>query len=294
MICKNVSSSFIKFDMDGSDEELLVNEQDLYSLLNATSSSFINITKNKGKIELTDGKDRFLLQSPPVTDFNMPTIPDSETTTVSGAFLNAVSSASAFTQFIKDMPTYYGFIHIGEGSVCAGDGIIIYHCPVEENIKLVLEGSIAKFLSKLDIQSIGIADNYYYFLTNDCTIGIAKPSEGWFDIRKVFKNKREYSFTGSSSDIVSFNTLSLQLSKTALVTLSNGKFEMTDMLFDKYHERIAENIKIESPFSYNPDRMNTVINGLDCEEIEFHDAAGCYFLSSKDTKATTIIAKINK
>ena len=70
---------------------------------------------------------------------------------------------------------------------------------------------------------------------------------------------------------------------------------MTDMFYDKTNERPMEHLTIGEPFTYNPDRMNTVINGLGGEEIEFHDGGpSAYFITTKDTKATAIIAKINK
>jgi hypothetical protein len=88
--------------------------------------------------------------------------------------------------------------------------------------------------------------------------------------------------------------LSLQLSKTALVTISEGKFEMDDILLDKHHERLVDNVKVPAPFTYNPERMNTIINGLDVEALDFSDSKPAYYISSKDSKATAIIAKISK
>lgn len=293
-ICKNVNTSFIQYGLPEADEEILVSEHDLYSLLAVTSSSFININLKKGKVELNDGKDKIFLPMPNIKEFNEPPKADTDPVKLSEDFMDALFNASNFALMIKDMPTHYGFVHINEGTVCAGDGIMAYHCPVEEKFKAVIEGTIAKFISKQSVHSFCESHSYNYFFTPDAIFGFGKSEIGWFDIRRLFAMPRKFSFTIDAADISSFNNLSLQLSKTALVTVSEGKLEMTDILFDKYHERPADNIKSVEPFSYNPERMNIAMNGIGLNEIDMSDGGPCYFLSNKEVKATTIIAKIKK
>ncbi len=293
-ICKNVGTSFIEYNLEEADEEILVDEHDLFSLLNHTSSSFISITLKKGKVELNDGRDKLLLNTVKYSDFNAPDSKKKEPLAVSAEFMDAVSKASHFAVPVKDMPTYYAYVHIGENTVCAGDGHMIFHCPVEEDLSIVLEGKIAQFVAKQGVTAFADTGNYHLFFTLDAVLGFAKSELNWFNIKKVFERPREYSFTLDVSDITSFNSLSLQLTRDPMVTISNGKFEMNDMLLDKSYERAAENIKVKEPFSYSPEKMNIAVNGLDCQEIDFSDGGPCYFLSNKDVKATTIIAKITK
>lgn len=294
-IIKNVNSSFIEYSCEmEEDEHYLVDENDLYALLKNTPSSFITIAGKKGKIELNDGRDKILLQSPPVKDFQLPPVAVGESIPLSSDFMEAVARASGFAQFIKEMPTYYGYVHVGEKTVCAGDGIIAYYRPIEEDVKIVIDNRIAQIISKYDIHTFQSSDNNYYFHNTESVFGFAKSEIGWFDIRRIFQQKREYSFTLDASDLTSFNSLSLQLSKTSMVTISNGKFEMDDILLDKHHERDVESVKIPDPFTYNPERMNTIINGLDVEALDFSDSKPAYYISSKDSKATAIIAKISK
>lgn len=299
-IIKNVNTSFIEYSIPDASEYMkegefvLVDENDLYSLLGVTSSSFISITQTKKNVELNDGRDKIKLQSPPTNEFNPPPKAEGEQVKLSSDFMEAVAKASGFAQFVKDMPTYYGYVHVGENTVCAGDGIIAFHCPIEEDLKVVIDNKIAQIISKFDIISFQSSDNYYYFHSADTIFGFAKSEIGWFDIRRIFQQKREFSFTLDSTDLTSFNSLSLQLSKTALVTISNGKFEMDDMTLDKHHERDVDNVKVPTPFTYNPERMNTIISGLDVEALDFSDSKPAYYISSKDSKATAIIAKISK
>jgi hypothetical protein len=293
-ICKNVNTSFIRYLLPDANEYLLVDENDLYSLLAVTNSSTISITAKKNKIELNDGRDKILVQSPDFKDFQLPEMPEAKGTEVSADFMEAVYKASRFAQFIKDMPSYYGYVHIGENTVCSGDGIIAFHCPVEEDVKMVLDHKIAQIIAKYDIHTFQSSENYYYLHNTESVFGFAKPVIGWFDIRRLFQQKRDYSFTLDASDLTSFNSLSLQLSKMAQVTISNGKFEMDDSILDKHHEREVANVKVPAPFTYNPERMNAIINGLDVEALDFSDSKPAYYISSKDTKGTAIIAKIQK
>ncbi len=294
-IIKNVNTSFVEYSLTESDEHLLVDENDLYSLLNNTSASFISITLNKGKIELTDGRDTFKLQSPSVKEFNLPpVIQDGKQVELSSSFMEAISQASGFAQFIKDMPTYYGYVHVGEKTVCSGDGIIAFHCPIEEDFKVAIDNKIARVISSYSFHSFQNSDNYYHFYNDEVLFGFAKSEIGWFDIRRLFQQKRDYSFTLDAYDLTSFNSIALSLSKTGHVTISDGKFEMDDNMLDKHHERNVDNVKVPEPFTYNPERMNTIISGLDVESLDFSDSQPAYYISSKDSKATAVIAKISK
>lgn len=293
-IRKNVGTAFVNFICKEADEDLLVDESDLFGLLNVTNTTAISITKKGSKIKVTDGRDYFDLVSPKHEEFPNSEVPAGSPINISEEFMEAVAKASHFATFIKDAPTYYGFVHIGEKTVCAGDGIIIFHCPVEEDVKIVLDNKIAQVLSKYNIHSFQESESHYYFHNSDSVFGFSKPDTGWFDIRRLFQQERAYSFTLDASDLTSFNSLALQLSKACQVTVSDGKLEMNDPYLNKHHERPAENIKIPAPFLYNPEKMNALIAGMDVETMDFSDSKPCYFISSKGTNATAIIAKISK
>jgi hypothetical protein len=294
-ICKNVSTSFIRFDLTEADEDMLVPENDLYSLLAVTRSEFINITTAKvGKILLSDTKDKIYIQTPKVAEFNIPPVPETTQHTLSEDFSDALSRAACFAQFIKDMPTYYGYVHIGKKTICAGDGIIGLHYPVSDDFEATIEGTAAKFIASLNPHSYSVSEAYHFFFTDGAQIGLSKSIIGWFDIRKIFEYPKAYEFTADPSDVLSFNQLSMKLTQAPVVTMSKGKFEMNDMLLDKYHEREDQSLTLEAPFTYNPEKMNVLLNAIGGSETEFHHSAPCYFITHKDTKATAFIAKIGK
>lgn len=296
-ICKNVNHSFVTFCYDAeavNDPVLLVPEDDLYSLLHKTTSSFISINEKKGKIELTDGEDKILVQKQDIKTFSNPPSFDGTPVPLSEEFSKAISSAARFAIPVKDGPEYYNYVHIGEGAVCAGEGFIIYHHPIQEDVKLILMNRVAEAISDFGINAFCQTDNYYFFFNGEVTFGYVKPVIGWVDIKRLFDKERKHIFTIGSSDLLSFGNLASALSKTAMVTVTTGKLEMNDSEVDKYQEREVPSIKVRAPFTYNPTQMSIVIKALDVEELDFADSQPAYYISSKETKATAIIAKIQK
>lgn len=296
-ICKNVGHSFVTMAYGAesvNDPVILVPEDGLYSLLGATLSSFISISINKGRIELNDGLDKIYLPKEDVKHFINPPLTAGEPIALSEDFSKAIAAAAKFAIPVKDGPEYYNYVHIGDGAVCAGEGFMVYHYPIEEDVKMVLLNRVAEAISDFKIEAFSQSENYYFFYNGEITFGYVKPAIGWFDITRLFKQKRDYIFSVCASDLTSFNNVANSLTKAALVTISTGKMEMQDSLLETAQEREVANIKVPAPFTYNPQRMNTVIKGLDVEELDFSDSAPAYYISSKDTKATAIIAKIQK
>jgi hypothetical protein len=293
-IVKNISTSFVVFDCEDAKESVLVDEHLLNSLLNVTTSEFINISIKGNKVTISDTRDKIVFQAPAVKEYSALPKMGSDKMQVSDGFIEALGMSANFAVNMADIPEKYMYVHIGEKTICAGDGIIGFHCPVEESMKIVLEKKIAQLLCKYNISAFSQSDSYYFFYTPEAVLGFAIQSIGWMDIRRVFADIPKVTFTTMSSDIQSFNALSMQASASCIVTMETGKLEMNDMLSDIKHDRPAENLVLPEPFTYAPSKMNTVLSALGSEEIDFHEGKGMYYIKSSDTKATAIIAKINK
>lgn len=293
-IVKTAFSSFVQFDCEDAIEPILVEERLLNGLLDQTPSDFINISKKGNKVTLSDGRDKFVFQVPDIKEFPAIASPQDEKTPLSSEFMEAIGMAGNFSLPMGDIPEKYMYVHVGGKAVCAGDGIVGFHCPITEPLVMVIEKKISQMLGKYSVSSFSESENYYFFTTNDAVLGFGKQSIGWMDIRHVFKATGNRTFSASSGDIQSFNSLSMKASAACIVTMSKGLFEMSDPLYDIKHERPAENLELPEPFTYNPGKMNTLLSALGCEELDFYDINGGYFIKSADTKATAIIAKISK
>jgi len=291
-VCKNIHHSFIKFKMPDANEDMLIPEKDLYSLTQDTVSEYLNIVIKKNHVTISDGRDKITVQTPSIKEFQEPPTCEYEYIEISGDFLNALLKASHFSQFIKDMPTYFGYVHVGEKTICAGDGTIAFHCPIKEDVKIVIEGSIAQFLGKQEINAFAEDSSCYYFNSDEARYGYSKSIIGWFDMRKIFSQTKKYAFTLEDNDLKSFNALSLRLKQYPIVTIHNGKMTMYDPDCDKSQERLDERLNVEEPFSYPPERMNMLISGLGIKELDFYDGGTLYYINNKENKEAAIIAKI--
>jgi hypothetical protein len=293
-ITKTALSSFIVYDCGEATDSVLVDEKQLYSLLNITHSEFINIKVIRDKTFISDSLDTLHFQTQKVIEY--PAIPEPETdkSEISKDFLSAMGQASFFSDNMGPIPKMYDYVMIGENAICSGDGFIGFHHPVAEDIRAVIEKKISASLSKLPIKAFSKGESYYFFFMGDAIMGFSIQQIGFADWRKFMQGGDKITFSASSSDLMSFNSLSIQNSENPMVSMTTGRIEMTDILFNKGNDRPMENLTPNGEFTYDPARMNRVLTAIECEELDFYDGKGMYYIKSSDTKATAIIAKINK
>lgn len=293
-ITKTALSSFIVYNCKEATDVVLVDEKMLYNLLAITQSEFINIVVKKDKTIISDTRDNphFQTQKPD----QYPAIPKapSDKIELSSDFLSTLGQASFFSDNMKEIPKMYDYVMVGENAICSGDGFIGFYCPIGENIKAIIEKKIALFISKLPIKSFASGESYYFFFMEDAVVGFSIQQIGFADWRKFMQGGEKITFSASSSDLMSFNSFAIQSVENPVVTMTNGKIEMNDILFDKGNDRKMENITLEGDFSYDPNRMNRLLTAIEGEELDFYEGKGLYYIKSSETKATTIIAKINK
>lgn len=293
-IVKTAFSSFIEYDCKDADEDVLVDEQALNSLVSITPSEFINITSKGNKTTISDTRDKIPFQVAAVKDFPLIPTPESEKFDLSPEFLEAIGMAANFSDNMGTIPHYYMYLHIGEGAICAGDGIFGFYSPIKEDFKLVLEKRIAQLISKHNTQQFARSDRYFFFYSPGVTMGFSQQEMGWADLRKFLIGGDKLTFTVSASDIGSYCSLAMQLAEKCVVTISTGKFEMYDMLRDRGVDRAAENLVLPEPFTFNPSKMNTLIAALGVDELDFYDGKGLYYIKNQELKSIAIIAKSHK
>jgi len=293
-IVKSVGHAFLEFSCKDADEYILVEEHDLNSLLNQTPSEFINISIKGGKTVLDDSRDKIPFQTKSAKEFPETPVPSSERHDLSPEFLEVLGMAANFSENYKATAHYYMYVHVGEKTVCSGDGIFGFYSPVAEDFKMVIEKRIAQFVSKCNTQAFAQSDNFYFFYTPEAVMGFSQQVIGWADLRKYLIGGDKLTFSASASDIGSYCALSMQIAEKSVVTMQTGKFEMYDMLRDKGVERPAENLKLPESFSFDPSRMSRLISALGVEELDFYDGKGLYYVKSSEINSSAIIAKIHK
>lgn len=297
-IVKNALSSFLSYDCADSNEEILVDEHPLNGLVNATSSDFINISFKGPKVVLSDGRDKIPVGIVDIKEF--PSLPetDGKKQEITTEFLSSLGKVSDACADRKSDTSLYMFVHVGDNMMAAGNGFMGVCFPIEENYKMVIDKSIAKFLSKQQIFGWAETEGHYLFYGFDSLFGFSKQEIGFSGFGKMIQDaKSKITFTISASDVLSFNSLAMSLSfekDMTVVTMAPGRFETVKGGDEEPCIRPYEGLKIPEPFHYNPEYLNRVMSALDVEELDFSQTGNMYFISSKDTKATAVIVKISK
>lgn len=294
-ITKSAFSSFIQFDCEGIDETLLVDEKQLFNILNVTNSDFLNISKKGNKTTISDTRDKLSFQAADIVSF--PVIPEiiGDTVALSQEFKEALHMAAFFPLRVETIPTAKSFVMVGKRTICSSDGFIAFHSSIEEDITLVLDKNIAAMVSKLSLTGFANGDNYYFFFFPGVTMGFSTQEIGFTDMNVFFpKEKRELSFVTSSDDLNSFNSLAMKAADNCLCIMSKDKIRMDNSMFHVHLEREVTGIDIESEFYYNPEQMNRLMAAIECEELEFYEADRMFYIKSGDYKFSTLIMKINK
>lgn len=295
-LVKTVMSSFIEVDCPDANEEMLLDEKQLSIKVKGSKSEFLNFKKKDNKVTVTDSVIPSTFQIPDSKEFPTIPTPTSERYPVSKKFLSILKKANGFS-----LPPNYSnlswmsFVMIGNGYICASDGVIIFTEPIDEQFKMVLDKDDAKALSALDITHFAESDNYMFFYGNGITLGFSK--NGVFSYTDIISygdfKKGINEFVLSASDMQDFNWQIIQSAKTPYVTMTKGKIFRNDADLDIYSERILESLTPSSDFVYNAEYMNRLLSIIDSDEINFYRGKDCYWIVDPEQKFSTLIMRIN-
>lgn len=295
-ISKNAYESCIKFDCADSNEEFLIHEDDLYPLISGTPSETISVVKTKKGVVVSDGRDKFPALTTEFEKFlDMPNISEN-TTSVDGDFLSVLGKCWPICAPDENQGmAYYAYVHIGNETMCAGDGAVGFAHPIKQSIKVCIKREVASVISKHEFESFSESNAFYFFHAPGFLMGFRKTDVVYVDIRFAFECKTPLTFTYSSADLKSFNTLFLKRSKTPVCTFVKGGIDAYDIyLENKVQKRESEQIKVTEEFSFNPEKTNRLLDSLQVEAIDFHIGGNICYLKSTDTPAIALIAKIMK
>lgn len=297
VIAKNAYESCIQFDCPDSNENFLIHEDDLYPLIAGTPSSTINISINKKKeVIVTDGRDKFPAISVEFQQFL--TMPEMPTTLapIDEDFLGALRKAWPVCSSDETQgQAFYAYVHVGNETICAGDGVVGFMHPIAQSIKVPIRKEVAAIVSAHEFESFSETDAFYFFHSPGLIMGFRKTVIPYTDIRFAFDCKTEREFTFSSDDLKSFNSLFMKRSKNPVCLFVKSGLDAYDMyLSEKTQKREASQITVTEEFAFNPERTNRVLNSMDVDAIDFHKGTNMYFLKSIDTPAIALVARVMK
>jgi len=294
-ITKNIGQSFVQFNCEGIDETMLIDEKQLFNIVNETPSEFINITKKGKKVVISDNRGPLSIPLP--TD-EFPKIPEitGKKIELSENFSKNLKRASYFPLRTETIPTLKSFVMVGNKSICASDGFVAFYSQIEEDFTAVIDKETAAAISKMNLTGFSQAGNYYFFFSTGVVMGFSVHEVGYADMRKFFStDKKKPDFTASSSDIMSFNSLAIKsVPKDCSCVMSAGKIRMDDSSYDVELEWPIDNLNPTGEFIYNPEQMNRLLTAIESEELEFIDGGKMYYIKPMDGEFDTLIMKLSK
>lgn len=296
IIAKNAYESVIKFDCPDSNEEFLIHEEDLYPLVAGTPSEVISIVNTKKGVIVSDGRDKFPALTTEFQQFlSMPAIPE-KTVPIDGDFLTALGKCWPICSVDENQgQAYYAYVHIGNNTMCSGDGGVGFMAPIDQSIQLPIKREVASIVSKYEFEAFSESDAFYFFHSPEFVMGFRKTAIPYMDIRFAFECKTDRTFTYSAADLKSFNALFVKRSKTPVCSFVKGGLEAYDVyLSDKIQKREVEQITVQEEFSFNPEKTNRVLDSMGVETLDFHKGKDMYYIKSADTNSIALIARIQK
>lgn len=293
-IVKSVLTSFVQFDCNSADEDMLVEENLLNIKIGKSANPTLKFSKKGNKVTITDSVVPTTDQTMDIKEF--PTIPEptSERFPVSENFLKVLQKAQHFpAKYDPQNISWMSFIMIGDGYVCASDGHAFFMEPVDEEFKVVLDNRNAQILSKMPINGYAFSDNYMFFYGDGFTIGFGKQEIGYTNISGYGNiNGSKMEFTASASDFQRFNDECAQSSKLPWITISKGKVSMNDKDYDRLVEMPMPSVTPSDMFTYNAKTMNRLLMAIGGDEIEFYRGKDWYWIKSPSEKSTTLLMKL--
>ena len=292
---KSVLTSFVQFECSGIDKPILVDEKLLGVKLSNPAADFLNITQKGNKVTITDTKIPTTFQVPELVNFPAIPEPTSERFPISENFMKVLGRAQYFPLKMDETNTsWMSFIMVGNGHICASNGIIFFSEPIDEEFELVLDNRHAQLISKLQIKEYAYSDNYMFFYTDNAVIGFSKQEIKYINVinyGKITSDKEEFNI--SASDMQQFNSECAQSSKIPFVTLQGGKMFMNDKDMDITLEQNIENLTPSAPFTYNAEHMNRLLTAIDAEDIHFFKGQNFYWIKTPGEKFTTLVMQLH-
>ena len=293
-ITKTALTSFVTFDCPEVDEEILVSEKHLYDLLSVSSSTFINISKKGTTIHMTDGHKRMNFEAEEFKLFPQIQGPTKDRVELSDNFVQALYMASYFPIPFKEVMAVYNLVMVGNKTICAGDGVIVFRHTIDENVEpIVLEKSIAASISKLPLTGFAFGENYHFFYTSKAVFGFSVPEVGYVDMNKFFTlNGQKPNFSLSANDLMSFNTMAMRTAEDAFVHAENGRLSLKSTLTNVPLDEPMEALTVTEPFNYHPEKMNRLLTAIKSDVMYFYEGDRMYYVKNNDERICSLIMKI--
>lgn len=208
------TSMFAVVENNSFDEDILINEKILFSVVSTTRSEFITISKKDGNIIISDGKTH---PYHPIEDVKMypqlPEVPENVDMILDGTVIKSINVAKSFAATEESQANFQA-IHI-KNNFIAGISFHQFYIKEFENMQfpnIVLMPNHISILSQFEVIQYADSERFYFFkLGKELTFSFLKTSYNTPDFQRqldMIKKLEEPHFKINKYDFVEFCQLS--------------------------------------------------------------------------------------
>lgn len=296
IITKNNAEQFIeqRTEFEGL---FFVEELVLNSFIDNTSDTEITFIIGESDVTITDSQTRVKSKSINGKEFIVPPIAEGECTTLGKDVLEAISTASRFTEKSDGHPIT-PYVFIGNKAVTAMGTFTWYYKPIEiETKQIILTSAASSKIGNMDLVFFYENERYLIFRSEDATYGFIKPTVKFHELSNHFNLPNNAKFTAEKNGIISFNSLCLSISPTTsvadLTMTSDGLvLTMIDEDYGRQNTRlVAASGDIARTFRYHPIHLNRILKVIPDHEITFYEDQKKFYITG-DSGFISLIAEI--
>lgn len=276
----------------------LVEERILFNFIEYTGAAEIIFETNGSKVIMSDGSQKTSSSPGDVKLFPAIEEPPTETVPLTDTILKLFGSAAKYTQEGND-DLRKSHIFIGGDTIIASDGFIAFYKKIDRELpKTAIPRSVAEKVSSIDPADFSQTEKKLFFRAGKVLYGFQKTEATYIDMSGFFNYNKNLSFCAPKSELISFNEMSLGMSKLRLchpyLEIVNGKLLMSAVNSDygvdneKEIEVVGE---MGDKFQYDAVILNRLLKTAPDEELNFSRVKGMMYITG-DSGFTSLIMEL--
>ncbi len=292
-ITKSNLKSFVIMESDFKGSVLL-DENILYSFIERLSGEFVDVEVKGKSVFLSSGKEKISHSFEDVINF--PIVPDEPENSylLPEEVMGQIKIASNFCVDIDDAPAAR-YVYVGNGMVCAMNGIIVYINKGSEDCpKIMLDKNSIQGIKNLGQVHFSENEQYNFFSTPSFRLGFIKAEVGFLDFQPFLTMQpKEGGVTMDKGELLNFCETAVKITAGMGVIAAKITGEKISMEDGKYGIAYEKNIskKIDD-FMFNPIYMAQQLKSLPDDELTFTKKEGRYYVTGESGFVSIIMEMV--
>lgn len=265
----------------------LVEERILFNFIEYTSAPEISFISDGKRITLSDGVQKTVSNQEDINLYPNIEQPPKDTVSLTDTILKLFGAAAKYT--IEDKDLRKSHVFIGGDAIIASDANIAFYRKIDRRLpKTAIPRTVAERVSSIDPADFSQTEKKLFFKAGKVLYGFQKTEATYIDMSSFFNYTKDVSFHALKSELISFNEMSLSMSKFKFchpfLEIKNGKLLMSAVNSDygvdneKEIEVIGE---IGEKFHYDAGTLNRLLKTAPDDELTFSRVKGMMYITGE-------------